>query len=517
MNIKRLVTSVICGGTLWASAQQPLPNIVYIMADDMGIGDVSAYNPDSKIKTPNIDQLASQGMRFTDAHTAASVCTPTRYGLLTGRYCWRTALKERVITAYDSCLIPEERETVASLLKRNGYQTALVGKWHLGLDWTPKNGDAFTCKPKDIAGYEEQIDFASPIKLGPSQLGFDYFYGIGASWDFPPYIFIENDQLVEQPIEKRGGWIGSVPEGMSVAEVSKDKSVPKQLWREGYAGSLEPEDALRVITDKSIEYIQQKKSSDPFFLLVSYSAPHTPVVPGKQFRGTSACGLYGDFCQEMDAGIGEIIQALKAKKLLDNTLIVFTADNGASLKAIPPGAQKKYKHSPSYNLSGFKARLQEGGHRVPFIVSWPGHAPKGKTNDDLIGLNDLYATCAALVNEKVADNTAEDSYNILPILNGKALPTNQDRVMIHSDFRGFFSIRFKNWKLSYPKDLKPVLIDLASDLSEKNNLAEQNPEMVEKLTTMLTNAVRNGRTTPGESQLNDGLEFWDQLYWMRND
>ncbi|TLX76427.1 arylsulfatase [Labilibacter sediminis] len=496
-------------------SQNNLPNIVYVLVDDMGIGDISAYNPDSKIQTPHIDQLAQQGIMFNDAHTAASICTPTRYGLMTGRYCWRTPLKERVVTGYDGCLIPKERETVASLLKRNGYNTALIGKWHIGLDWTPKQGDSFTCDMRDIPAYEDQIDFSKPIKHGPNQLGFDYFYGIAASWDFPPYIFIENDKLVEKPVEKSGGWVGDIPEGKTAEDMSKDKGMPKQLWREGYSGSLKPDDAIGVITDKSVEYIQNATKKDPFFLMVTYAAPHTPVVPSDDFKRGSECGIYGDFCQELDHGIGQIIKSLQQQKLLENTMIVFTADNGASLKAIPMAIQKKYKHSPSYHFKGYKARLDEGGHRVPFIVSWPNVSPEGTKNDELICLNDWYATCAALVNEKVQDHVAEDSYNILPVLKGEEMKENDERVVIHSDFTGYFGIRYKNWKLTYPKTKEPVLIDLSNDLSEKNNLSENHPEVVKDLTLMLTNAVKNGRTTPGKNQLNDGVDQWEQLYWMK--
>ncbi|TLX76426.1 arylsulfatase [Labilibacter sediminis] len=514
--MKRNLLLVLIFGVLAVSAiaQEKLPNIVYIMVDDMGIGDVSVYNPDSKIKTPNIDQLAKQGLLFTDAHTAAAVCTPTRYGLITGRYCWRSPLKERVISGYDPCLIPKERETVATLLKRNGYSTALVGKWHLGLNWTCKQGEYIKGIKNDLGETEDKIDFSNPIQHGPTHVGFDYYFGIAASWDMPPYIFIENDKLVEKPGEKIGGWVGFVTEGKSLKDVTNNDSVPKQAWRKGYSGSLKPDEAIQVITDKTVEYIQNVSTEKPFFLLVTYAAPHTPVVPGKEFRGKSACGLYGDFCQELDQGIGAIVQSLKELKLSENTMIVFTADNGASLKAIPPGAQKKYDHSPSYNLSGFKARLTEGGHRVPYIVSWPGHTPQGLESDELICLNDLYATCAALVDEKVKDNAAEDSYNILPILKGEKMMSNAERIVIHSDAGGYFGIRYKNWKLSFPRNKRPVLNDLATDITEENNLYEEHPEMVQKLTAMLTDAIMQGRTTQGLKQNNVEPKSWEQLYWL---
>jgi len=495
--------------------ENELPNIIIIISDDMGQGDVSSFNPDSKIPTPNIDKLAEAGARYTDAHTGASVCTPTRYGIITGRYCWRSPLKGRVLSGYDPCLIPQDRETIASMLKKAGYKTAIIGKWHLGLDWTLKNGDSIKSIKNDYAEVEKKIDFSKPIKNGPVNLGFDYFYGVSASWDFPPYIFIENDKLVEAPTRTAGGWVGDIPKGYTKENIMENKrKVPMAVWRPGVAGSFNPQDALRLITEKSVKYIKDYKSKKPMFLYVTYTAPHTPIVPRDEFKGKSQCGIYGDFCVELDNGVGQIVDALKEKGVFKNSIVIFAADNGASLRGLPLGYQKKYHHSPSYIYKGYKGRLDEGGHRVPFIASWPGHIPPGTVNKSLFDTNDLFATFAELTGQSVPDNAAEDSKSFLDALNGKELD-NSDRVVVHSDFLGYFGIRKGDWKLTFPKDLtKQALYNLKDDPGEKHNLINEYPEKVKELTDLLTKVVKEGRSTPGITQKNDGPEIWEQLNWL---
>lgn len=513
-----LILIVLCNfSKAQKKGKEDLPNIVYVLVDDMGQGDLSCYNSGSKIQTPNIDDLAQNGAMFTDAHSASAVCTPTRYGIITGRYSWRTTLKERVVTGYDPCIIPQERETVPKLMKRNGYATALIGKWHLGLDWACKEGENIAGFRNDITEAENKIDFTKAIKHGPVNLGFDYFYGTAASWDFPPYIFIENNRLSEQPIERKGGWIGELPDGINESELQK-KEVKNKLslatWRNGYCASLKPNAAVKIITEHSIKFIENQNAEAPFFLLVSYTAPHTPVVPRKEFLGKSDCGIYGDFCIELDDAIGKLYQSLEKKGLAENTLFVFTADNGSSLKAIPMALQKKYNHSPSYIYKGYKARLDEGGHRVPFIATWPGKINPNGVNSTLTCLNDLYATCAEIVGENVDSNVAEDSFSILPQLLGED-PDNSNRVVINNDFQGYFAIRKGKWKLSYPKPGKSIsLFNLDEDPAEENNLVDKMTDKVDELTKLLTESVTNGRTTPGPVQKNDGPEKWEQLYWM---
>lgn len=493
------------------------PNIVYILADDLGVGDLSCYNQDSKIQTPNIDKLASEGMRFQDAHSGASVCTPTRYGLLTGRYCWRTGLKERVLSGYDPGLISEDRETVARLLKRNGYHTALVGKWHLGLDWQCKPGGNIPDIKNDITESEEKIDFSKPITNGPLQAGFEYFYGLAASWDFPPYIFIENDMIVEQPAIKKGGLVKNYFPELPPEEVTKsNRNIPLSWWRDGYASpDIKAEDAVKIITEKSISIIEKQDENEPLFLLVSYTAPHTPVVPRDAFLGLSQCGIYGDFCSELDYAVGEIIAALKKKNVFDNTIFIFTADNGASLRAIPRAKQKEFNHSPSQIYKGYKANLAEGGHRVPFIVSWPAKIQTNTVSNALVTLNDFYATCAELLGETPQPDAAEDSFSMLSSWMNEKEESDSLRIVIHNDFRGYFGIRKGDWKLIYPREGKEIaLYNLKSDPAEKDNLLQKYPEKVQELTGDLTAAIENGRTTEGPAQVNTDGNYWEQTYWM---
>lgn len=493
------------------------PNIVYLLVDDMGIGDLSCYNEESKIKTTSIDALAKEGVMFTDAHSAASICTPTRYGIMTGRYSWRTPLKERVLSGYDPCLISPDRETVAKLMKRNGYHTALIGKWHLGLDWQAKDGEIISGLKNDIAETEDKIDFSKPILNGPIQAGFDYFYGVAASWDFPPYIFIENDMISEVPLVKKGGLLKNYYPDISIDELKKNnRDYPLVTWRQGYASqTLNPEDAVTIITDRSIQYIQEQKKDESFFLMVNFTAPHTPVLPRDEFVGKSDCGIYGDFCLELDQSIGRIIQQLKEEGLFENTLLIFTADNGASLRSIPMKKQKEFSHSPSYIYKGYKARLDEGGHRIPFIATWPGNIASGSANKGAISLNDLYATCAEIVGEDVAENAGEDSFSILSMLLDEEIKNPDRDVIIHSDFTGYFAIRHEQWKLVYHRDHdKIALYDIKADPGEQQNIISEHPDIKEMLTGKLTDAVLNGRTTPGADQNNDGPTYWEQLYWM---
>ncbi len=519
MRVFRLLSVLILGLSLFppGRAQQGnrFPNIVFIMSDDQGQGDVECYNHDSKVPTPNLDRLAKEGAMFTDAHSGASVCTPTRYGIITGRYCWRSPLKGKVLSGYDPSLIPASRETIAAMLKKAGYTTALIGKWHLGLNWTLKENLKLQVK-NDYSEVEKMIDFTRPIQLGPPQLGFDYFYGVSASWDFPPYIFIENDHLVEPPSHRAGGWVGDLPPGYTRENIMKHKKeVSLAYWRPGWAGSFKPQDALEVITDKSVEYIRHQSDQQPFFLIVSYTAPHTPVVPRDEYKGRSRCGVYGDFIVELDHGVGKIEQALKEAGLYQNTILIFTADNGPSLRGLPLNLQKKYHHDPSYIYKGYKGRLDEGGHRVPFLVSWPGHVPPGSVNHSLISLNDLFATFAELTHQKIPDNAAEDSKSFLPALNGQELD-NSGKIVIHSDFLGYLGIRKGDWKLTFPKNRdRQALYNLKEDPEETRNLISEYPEKVKELTELLTRIVKEGRSTPGIPQKNDGPATWEQLYWMK--
>jgi len=400
------------------------PNIVYILADDLGYGDVSCYNSESKIPTPNIDQLAAQGMRFTDAHTPSAVCTPTRYGILTGRYCWRTRLKYRVLDGFDPPLIEEDRLTVPALLKKSGYATGCVGKWHLGMQWTDSQGNpvpAVSIDRKIRPRVGDDVDFSQPITGGPTDRGFDWYFGISASLNMSPFCFIKNNRPVIIP---------RIPsERIHTEFLSVDKGVRSPDFT---ITSVMP-----TLTGQAVRYIERhsRESADqPFFLYFPLTAPHLPLVPNNEFRGKSQAGEYGDFVVEVDATVGAILDALQRSGLTENTLVIFTSDNGGlyhwwvpqevdDLKNYRLNQRAKYVkergHQGNAHLRGTKADIWEGGHRVPFIARWPDHVPAGTTSPELIELTDLMATSAAITETELPTGAGEDSRNILPALLGK--------------------------------------------------------------------------------------------------
>lgn len=348
-----------------------LPNIVYILADDMGYGDVSALNPESKIKTPNIDRLANEGMCFTDAHSGSSVCTPTRYGILTGRYCWRTRLKKAVLWNYDNSLMISSRLNVASYLKEHGYNTAMIGKWHLGMDWASKS------RPGNVTSKEDDVDFSKPFRNGPVDMGFDYFFGINGSLDMPPYIFLKNDKAVSIPTVKS-----------------------KLFGRNGFADKdLKPADFLPAFTQEAVSYIEAQDKEHPFFLYLPLNAPHTPIAPSRSFQGKSKLdgklGKYADFCIEVDDTVGQILTALKKNGLSENTIVVFTADNGCAYY-IGVEQFEQQGHFPSAIYRGYKGGTFDGGHRIPFLVRWPKMIkPKTKNNQTICLTRNLQVTTTA--------------------------------------------------------------------------------------------------------------------------
>ena len=452
-----------------ASGQKP--NIIYILTDDLGYGDVSAYNPKSKIATPWIDALAKEGMLFTDAHANSSVCTPTRYGILTGRYAWRTSLKNGVLWSYDKPLITPDQLTVAQLLKNNGYQTACIGKWHLGLDWAKKTSG--------------EIDFTKTVDGGPTQVGFDYFYGITASLDIPPYFYIDGNKITAtriDSIQEQGG---------------------QGFWRAGPIGNdFKHQDVLDTFVSKSIQYIRKaSQQKDPFFLYLALASPHTPILPASNYKSTTATNAYGDFVSMTDAKIGQLIQYLKDNNLDKNTMIVFTSDNGCSPSANFNELREK-GHDPSAGFRGTKADIYEGGHRIPFIVKWPGNVKANSINNTTICLTDFMSTCSALLNTNLQNNAAQDSYSLLPLLTPSKKTTYQRRSTVHHSIDGYFAIRKGDWKLAMcrgsggwsaptenqaTKNNMPAvqLFNLKEDPSEQNNVYAKYPEMVRALTEEL--------------------------------
>lgn len=494
------------------SEEPEKPNIIFILADDLGYGDVSSYNENSKINTPNIDKLASGGVMFTDAHTSSAVCTPTRYGILTGRYNWRSTLKSGVLSGYSKALIQPGRETVASLLKENGYTTGYIGKWHMGWDWTVlAEGE----KPIDNLNAKPEIDFTKAVKNGPADRGFDYSYGFCGSLDMAPYVWVEN------------GMPTMVPTKTTVNKRGQD------FWREGpTSDDFDHEQVLPRITEKAVEYIQQNAHKEqPFFLYFPLSAPHTPILPTADFQGKSGLdNPYGDFVLMVDWVVGEISKTLEEQGIADNTLLVFTSDNGCSPQANYAQLATK-DHDPSYVFRGHKADIFEGGHRVPYIVSWPRKVKPGKS-DQLLCTTDFFATAADVVNANIPDNAGEDSYSFLSALN---LPTKAParESIVHHSVNGSFAYRKGDWKVCFCpgsggwSDPKPnaknidqlppeQLYNLAEDISEEHNVQAEHPEIVEAFRSELTAIVNNGRSTEGEPQANEGTDNWPQLKkWMK--
>ncbi len=479
------------------------PNIVYILADDMGYGDVSCLNQESKINTANMDRLAREGISFTDAHSGSAVCTPTRYGVLTGRYCWRSRLKSGVLNGYSKPLIEKGRTTVASLLKKHGYSTACVGKWHLGLTWQMRDDDP------------EQVDFSKKILDGPNTNGFDYFFGISASLDMDPYVYIENDHVTALP------------------DRVTENSDSKPFWRKGPTGSdFRHIEVLPKLTGKAVSFIgEQKGGNNPFFLYFPLPAPHTPILPTEEFQGKSRTNAYGDFVLQCDWTVGQIMDALKRNGMEENTILIMTSDNGCSPRADFEELEA-FGHHPSYHFRGYKADIYEGGHRIPFIARWPEKIKPNSISDEIICLTDLMATCAAIVGEELPDDTGEDSYNILPAMMGTEHERPIREATVHHSINGSFSIRQGRWKLemcpgsggwSHPRPgkatetLPPIqLYDMRGDVGEKRNVYQDHPEVVEALTKLLTDYVKNGRSTPGSPQQNNGPDFWSQLGWMKD-
>ena len=479
------------------------PHIIFILADDLGYGDISAMNPEAAWDTRHIDRIAREGLRFTDAHTGSAVCSPTRYGVLTGRYSWRTSLKQGVLWSWDPPLIQQNETTVGTLLREQGYATACVGKWHLGLGW------------QHHAGEPDSVDFSLPVTGGPTSLGFDYFFGITASLDIPPYVYIENDRPTMVPVkytrnDSDYGW-----------------------WRQGLTGEdFVHKEVLPVLTQKAVAFIDRhmaSKAEDPFFLYFPLPAPHTPILPTVEFEGKSQTNPYGDFVLQVDHTVGQILQALEKHGIAENTLIIFTSDNGCSPEANYQELAK-FGHNPSYHFRGHKADIFEGGHRVPFVARWPGFIKAGSENSQVICLTDLLATVAAITGAEMAPSAGVDSYSLLPALLGESDQAVREATVHHS-VNGSFAIRKGPWKLilcpgsggwSDPKPDAPgigslppfQLYNLENDPGESRNLSREHPEMMEELSSLLREYIQKGRSTPGPEQAYTASENWPGLSWM---
>lgn len=463
------------------------PNIIYILADDLGYGDVQALNPDhGKIPTPAMDRLAAEGMVFTDAHSNSSVCTPTRYGVLTGRYSWRTRKQSGVLFGFDQPLIKPDRLTVPALLKEQGYKTAMIGKWHLGLGLKSPEGKPTSGQKAQITG----VDWKARIEGGPVDLGFDYWYGTAASLDMPPYIWIKDDHFIGEC------------------------TTTKAFHRKGPAhADFEAVDVLPEIGNKSAQYIKEQKAGEPFFMYIALTSPHAPIIPTDEWKGKSELGTYGDFVMNTDAIVGQITDAVDAAGLTENTMIIVTSDNGCSKVADIP-ALKAQGHFPNAQFRGSKSDLWDGGHRVPFIVRWPAGVEAGSTSDALICLTDLMATSAELSGAELPETAGEDSVSFAPALKGKEMDSSRKGVVHHS-VGGLFAYRDGQWKILLTKgsggwtkepmpDNSPAqLYDMEADPGEMNNLYKTHPEVFERMYSQLETDVKRGRSTAGKDLEND--------------
>jgi arylsulfatase A len=496
--ILRSLTVFGLGALSTQAAHSSPPNVIFVMADDLGIGDISPTNPDCKFKTPHLQKMADEGITFLDAHSSSSVCTPTRYGVLTGRYNWRSRLARGVLSGTSDHLIPAERATIGHLMKKAGYHTQMIGKWHLGWDWA---------RVDKKQGKWQNIDFSQPVKNGPDINGFDGYYAHCGSLDMPPYVWVDTGKVTAIPTRQEG--------------VTKKES-PYGWYRKGPIGpDFKIDEVLPHLFQKSIAHIKARaadaKNGKPFFLYLPLPAPHTPIVPVPPFKGASGINPYADFVMQVDHHMGELLAALKKAGIDDNTLVFFTSDNGCS----PQGnfdILKEHGHDPSAGFRGHKADIYEGGHRVPFIVRWPSGIKGGQQTHALACLTDLYSTLRELTGQPAQAQAGEDSFSLVPAFKGK-VRTGRKTLISHS-VGGSFSIREGEWKLclsagsggwSAPREAKAKklklpamqLFNLTEDRGEQKNLLEQKPAKVNALLKLLDNEVAQGRCTPGKAVPND--------------
>ena len=513
-NLLRSVCAVLClfVGVVTSASGQEHPNVIFVMADDLGIGDISPTNPDCKIKTPHLQKMADEGICFLDAHSSSAVCTPTRYGVITGRYNWRSRLAKGVLSGTSTHLIPAERATVAHMLHKAGYHNQMIGKWHLGWDWAMVDADQSSAKNGRNKKKKRKIDFAKPVKNGPDINGFDGYYGHCGSLDMAPYVWVDTGRPTAVPVRE---------EGVSAKE-------DRYGWYR--KGPISPDfkivEVLPHLFDKSMDHIKARaadaKAGKPFFLYLPLPAPHTPIVPVPPFKDASGMNPYADFVMQVDHHMGQLLETLKQTGLDDNTIVFFTSDNGCSPQANFE-ALKQHNHDPSAGYRGHKADIYEGGHRIPLIVRWPGRIKAGQTTNALACLTDLYATLRDITGQDAEDRGGEDSFSLVPVFNGKS--TSGRTTLISHSIGGSFSIRQGDWKLclsagsggwSAPREpvakkqkLPPMqLFNLKDDRGERKNLLKENPEQVAALLKQLAQEVANGRSTAGNPVSNDrDVEF----------
>lgn len=485
------------------------PNLIYILADDLGYGDISALNEKCPFKTENIDMIGENGLTFTDAHSSSAVCTPSRYSILTGRYNWRSRLKSYVMGGYSTALIEDGRTTVASMLQNHGYRTAAIGKWHIGMNFAKDSSF------EELPDFEmcQGVDYSEKIEKSPVSNGFDYYFGISGSLDMPPYVYIENDHFTEIPdhiVEKRTG---------------------KAYYRKGPAGpTFVHENVLDELTDKVLNKIEEYKDN-PFFIYFAMPAPHTPILPAAEFQGKSGTNEYGDFVLHCDDVVGRIRDKLTSLNLQDNTIVIFTSDNGCSPMADYPELAR-HGHNPSYVFRGTKADIYEGGHRIPLLVEWPARITAGKKCKQVVCLTDLMATMADILDIHLKEDEGVDSISNLPIWLNPDSGEVRDNI-IHQSIDGSLSIRIGKYKLEMcpgsggwsdpvpgqEDKLLPrfQLYDLSTDISERKNIIAEQYDRALLMCKIMRKQVLDGRSTPGPVQKNNGEEVWETVQWLNED
>jgi len=495
------LVAIICLSATSTDAAKK-PNILILYADDLGYGDLGCYNLESKIPTPNLDRLAKAGMRFSDGHSSSGICTPSRYALLTGRHHWRKF--HGIVGALGGTVFAPERLTMPEMLQTEGYHTACIGKWHLGWDWAAiRKPNAKPTKVGRRSSWSyDAFDWNKAIPDGPLAHGFDHYFG-DTVINFPPYAWIEDKKLVEAPD--------------TIMDTAKWKKIKEGGWecRPGpMVSGWNPYDIMPTLTQRGVDYIRATKDSEkPFFLYFAYPGPHAPIIPNDKFDGTSEAGPYGDFVVEIDDSIGQLLKALKMAGKADNTVVIFTADNGPEKYAY--ARDEKFDHWSAKPFRGLKRDIYEGGHHVPFIVKWPGLTKAGTVSDALISQIDIMGTVAAALGVDLPDEQAEDSYNQLPVLRGRKESVRTAH--IHNTRANSYAIRYGDWLLvddkhgymsgrnakwetkhKYPADDKSMaeLYNLANDIGQRTNLATKHTARVKELQALLKKIRDQGHSSP---------------------
>jgi len=478
------------------------PNIVIIYADDMGYGDLNCQNPNSKIPTTNLDKLASEGMRFTDAHSSSAICSPSRYALLTGTYHWRR--KHGIVGSFGKPFFKDSDITLPQVLKSKGYTTACIGKWHLGWDWEFKNkptGEVMQRGKMQKFYRPMDIDWSKPVTGGPLDRGFDYYFGDGTI-NFPPYAWIENDRIIDAPTED-----------MDINNIGFETKEGEWEFRPGpKVKDWNPYNVLPTLSKKSVEWIDKQEKGQPFFLYFALPSPHAPIIPNDEFDGKSQAGGYGDFMVQTDWVVGEVLKALKEKGLEDNTIIIFSADNGTEAYAWERA--EKYGHFSMGNFRGLKRDVWEGGHHVPFIIKWPGHVEANSTTNEVISQVDIMATLANITGIELPENAAPDSYDITAVIKGKEYKSPLREATIHNTYRSIWGIRKGDWLYindstgghrELPESFKELtgytdfnteglLFNMLDDSEQRVNLYERYPDKIEEMDSLIQEYRNSGNS-----------------------